>query len=331
MKVRIKQYQGKVRLRLSERGYIWGKRLSVLWTKFLEKGHEKMTVMLIPHNEKRIFNFQISKFTISFFVLLFIVILVTSAYAVIRHTAVKREEQRLLLTYEDLHSNLSKFEQITKNISDIMEDIKPEAEALYELTAGSDELDHLWEYDEVEQAELKEMKKNKHSLPNEIFKLKELQRDIQTTTNTIKSVKNFVDVRNKVVMDLPSTIPNLGHITSLFGWRRSPWGHSREFHCGIDIAASAGVEIHATAPGTVSSAGWTGGLGNTVRIQHKYGFETLYGHCRNVVVSQGQVVKKGDVIGFVGQTGNATGNHCHYEVRLGNVPINPYPYMSRIW
>ena len=68
-----------------------------------------------------------------------------------------------------------------------------------------------------------------------------------------------------------------------------------------------------------------------VRIQHKYGFESVYAHCQRVAVNGSQNVKKGEVVGYVGQTGNATGNHCHYEIRLGNIPINPYPYMSRIW
>jgi murein DD-endopeptidase MepM/ murein hydrolase activator NlpD len=68
-----------------------------------------------------------------------------------------------------------------------------------------------------------------------------------------------------------------------------------------------------------------------IRITHKYGFETIYGHCKSIVVSQGQTIQKGQIIGYVGQTGNATGNHCHYEIRLGGVAINPYPYMSRIW
>jgi murein DD-endopeptidase MepM/ murein hydrolase activator NlpD len=67
-----------------------------------------------------------------------------------------------------------------------------------------------------------------------------------------------------------------------------------------------------------------------IRIQHKYGFESVYGHCMSSAVTVGQKVKKGEIIGRVGQTGNATGNHCHYEIRLG-IPINPYPYMSRIW
>ncbi len=331
MKIKIKQYHSKFRLTFFENYYVFRKRFLKLWDSFVEKGHERMTVMFIPHNERKIFNFQISKFTISFFLLLFLVVLVTSAYAVIRHTAIKREEQRLLMTYEDIRSNLLRFEKLTNSVSELVEEIKPDVEELYELTAGPEEVDQIWDLDDMDRKDYEELRKLQNILPEEIFTIKKLQKDIICTTNTIKTVKNFVDVRSKVVRDTPSIVPNPGHITSLFGWRRSPFGHGRDFHSGIDIAAPPGTEIRATAPGTILAAGWSGGYGWMIRIQHKYGFESVYGHCQRVSVSPGQNIKKGDVVGFVGQTGNATGNHCHYEIRLGNIPINPYPYMSRIW
>lgn len=331
MKVKIKQYHGKFRLKFFEKYYLFRKKFLKVWESFVEKGHEKMTVMFIPHNERKIFNFQISKFTISFFFLLFLVVLVTSSYAVIRHAAVKREEQRLLMTYEDIRSHLLRFEKLTNSVSELVEEVKPDIEELYELTAGPEEIGSIWDMDQIDKKDYEELRRMQHILPEEIFTIKELQRDILCTTNTIKTVKNFVDVRSKVVRDTPSIVPNPGHITSLFGWRRSPFGHGRDFHTGIDIAAPPGTEIRATAPGTVTSAGWSGGYGWMIRIQHKFGFESVYGHCQRVAVSGSQVVRKGEVIGYVGQTGNATGNHCHYEIRLGNIPINPYPYMSRIW
>jgi len=331
MKFRIKHYQNRLRLRFTEKFYMQKKRFGKAWERFVEKGHEKMTIMFIPHNEKRIFNFQISKFTISFFVFLFFVIVVTSSYAFIRNAAVKREEQRLLTTYLDIRSHLIRFEQMTNSIAETVDDIKPEIEELYGLAAGTGETDDLWDMSDYDREGTEELNKMKNILPDEIFTIKEIQKDIVCTTNTIKTIKNFVDVRSKVVKDTPSIVSNEGHITSLFGWRRSPFGHGRDFHTGIDIAASGGTLIRATAPGEIISAGWGGGYGKMIRIRHKYGFETIYGHCRSISIAPGQKISKGQIIGSVGQTGNATGNHCHYEIRLGGVPINPYPYMSRIW
>jgi len=331
MKFKIKDLSSRLRMKIMESFYVFRKKAIRYWDGYVEKGHEKMTIMFIPHNEKNIFNFQISKFTISFFVFLFVVIIVTSSYALIKNAAVKREEQRLMMTYEDIRSHLIRFEKLTNDVETLMEDVKPEVEELYELAAGTDDVDKLWTVEDFDKEDMEALKKMKNILPDEIFTIKELQKDLVCTTNTIKTVKNFIDVRSKVIQDTPSIISNSGHITSLFGWRRSPFGHGRDFHTGIDIAAASGTVIQATAPGVIMSAGWGGGYGHMIRIQHKYGFETIYGHCRSIIVGQGQSVKKGQIIGYVGQTGNATGNHCHYEIRLGGIPINPYPYMSRIW
>lgn len=332
MRFKIRQYQNTFKMRLSENMYFFKRRYGKWWESFREKGHERMTVMFIPHNEKKIFNFQISKFTISFFVMLFVVVLVTSAYAIIKNASSKREEQRLLMNYKDIRSHLIRFEKMTNNIADLMEEIKPEIEEIYELAAGNGGgAKNIWELTDSQPANPEEERALKNLLPEEIYTLRELQRELICSTNTIKTVKNFVDVRSKVINETPSIVPTQGHITSLFGWRRSPFGFGRDFHSGIDIAASSGAEIRATAPGTVGSAGWAGGYGYTVRINHKYGFQTIYGHCSRILVGLGENVRKGQVIALVGQTGSATGNHCHYEMRLGEVAINPYPYMSRIW
>ncbi len=148
--------------------------------------------------------------------------------------------------------------------------------------------------------------------------------------NTIKTVKNFVDVRGKVINDTPSIVPNRGHITSLFGWRRSPFGFGRDFHTGIDIARLRDRDTGDSA-GRGDHVGLVGRLWHMVQIQHKYGFETVYGHCSRVVVNKDDSVGKGQVIAYVGSTGSATGPHCHYEIRLGSVAINPYPYMTGMW
>jgi len=305
------------------------KQMVALRIEYIEKrGHEKMTIMFIPHNEKKLVNFQISKFIIVFFVALFVIIIVTSGYAIIKDNAARREEQRLMSDYADIRSTLLRFEKLTRSVEELVDDLKPEIEELYKLAAGSDETGQIWDFEPVDDPEFKKIK---NIMPSEILTLREIQQDMITSTNAVKTIKNFIEVRNKVIQDTPSTYPNFGHVTSLFGWRRSPFGHGKDFHTGIDIAAAPGTEIVATAPGTVVASGWSGGYGYSVHLRHEYGFETIYAHCQSVVVFLDQVVKKGQVVGHVGQTGNATGPHCHYEIRLGGVAINPYPYMNRAW
>ena len=114
-----------------------------------------------------------------------------------------------------------------------------------------------------------------------------------------------------------------GHITSGFGLRRHPiLGYSR-LHAGIDFGAAYGSAIYAVSDGTVSFAGWHGGHGNYVKLEHGGGFGTGYGHMSRIAVSAGTRVHAGQVIGYVGSTGLSTGPHLHYELYKGGVPVNP--------
>jgi murein DD-endopeptidase MepM/ murein hydrolase activator NlpD len=115
--------------------------------------------------------------------------------------------------------------------------------------------------------------------------------------------------------------PVSGPITSGFGMR---WGR---MHTGIDIAAGYGTPIVAAKSGTVISAGWNGGYGNATIIDHGGGFSTLYGHQSKIIVSEGQSVNQGQVIGYEGCTGHCTGPHVHFETRVNGSPENPLNYL----
>ncbi len=121
--------------------------------------------------------------------------------------------------------------------------------------------------------------------------------------------------------------PVSGTITSPFGYRRNPFGGGMEFHPGLDIAAPMGTTITAAAAGTVISAGWYGGYGNYILIDHGGGMATGYGHCSQIFVSVGQQVQRGQAIGAVGSTGASTGPHVHFEVRIDGKPVDPAAYL----
>ena len=122
-----------------------------------------------------------------------------------------------------------------------------------------------------------------------------------------------------------------GQITSPFGYRTHPIFHSRIFHSGLDIAAPMGTPIKASNSGKVIMAGWYGGYGKVVIIDHGVvrgqPITTLYGHMSSINVSQGQKVSQGQVIGRVGSTGYSTGPHCHFEVRVKGQPRNPLNFI----
>lgn len=121
--------------------------------------------------------------------------------------------------------------------------------------------------------------------------------------------------------------PIAGPITSEFGWRTHPIFGSQRFHSGLDIGGDYGIPIQAAASGVVIEAGWIGGYGNTIMIEHGNGIVTLYGHNESLAVGVGQSVNQGDVIAYCGSTGNSTGPHCHFEVRLGGEPVSPWNYL----
>lgn len=121
--------------------------------------------------------------------------------------------------------------------------------------------------------------------------------------------------------------PVSGPVTSGFGWRIHPIFGTQKFHTGIDMGVGYGTSIRATDSGNVILAGWCGGYGNAVIIDHGNGISTLYAHCSRLYVSYGQAVSKGQSVAAVGSTGYSTGPHLHFEVRVSGVPVNPWGYL----
>ena len=125
----------------------------------------------------------------------------------------------------------------------------------------------------------------------------------------------------------PSIWPVTGAITSQFGYRSSPMTGASTFHEGIDIGVDYGTPVRSTASGKISQAGWVSGYGNLVEVDHGNSMVTRYGHNSMLLVVEGQEVKTGDIIALAGSTGNSTGPHVHYEVRINGVPTNPILFL----
>jgi murein DD-endopeptidase MepM/ murein hydrolase activator NlpD len=133
--------------------------------------------------------------------------------------------------------------------------------------------------------------------------------------------------RQSLLNSTPSIRPTRGWMTSKFGYRISPYSGKPAMHNGIDIAAAPGTPVFATADGVVTYASFDETYGKLVTIDHGYGIMTRFAHNSQVYVQIGQKVNRWDVIAAVGTTGRSTGPHCHYEVRLNNIPINPLNYI----
>jgi murein DD-endopeptidase MepM/ murein hydrolase activator NlpD len=126
----------------------------------------------------------------------------------------------------------------------------------------------------------------------------------------------------------PTLWPVNGRLMSPFGGRTDPLNGEGAMHTGVDLAASMGTPVHATADGIVSHASWANQYGNLVVIDHGDGMQTYYAHLSAFSVIEGQEIRRGDVLGHSGATGRVTAPHLHYEVRIGGTPVNPYKYLA---
>ncbi len=305
------------------------KRAKDWWERFLKKGRERITVMFIPHSEKRIVNFHISIFAISLFVGILTVTVVVTSLLIINHTSTIKEVSKLKLYGANSEKQIKKYKSEINRLYDIFQKFKPEITYLYSLTPGND-VDALWAKGGVASTKPAEGYENEQSPSIELLNIEEVERELKTTKKVMGKIKAFLETRKKILESTPSLWPVRGYIISRFGDRTSPYTFRKESHLGIDISAFPGAEIRAAAPGSVESIRWDPVLGLTVSIRHKYGFSTSYAHCQRVSVDPEQKVSKGEVIGYVGRTGKVTRHICFYQVRIGTEYVDPMPYLNKI-
>jgi murein DD-endopeptidase MepM/ murein hydrolase activator NlpD len=161
-----------------------------------------------------------------------------------------------------------------------------------------------------------------------VNKLNNLHARANFQNKSFEEIDAMIHDKAKLLAAIPAIQPvsnkELNRIASGFGSRIDPVYKVSKFHAGLDFAAPVGTPIYATADGRVKSASRDeGGFGNHVIINHGYGYETLYGHMVKIKARAGQSVKRGEIIGWVGNTGKSTGPHCHYEVHKNNNPVDP--------
>ena len=146
------------------------------------------------------------------------------------------------------------------------------------------------------------------------------------TTNLAGRQRNIF-VRGDVNV-LPGVWPVNGRLMGGYGRRSDPFSGEGEMHKGVDISAPMGTPVKAAADGIIIHAGWNGGYGRCVIVDHGNNYQTLYGHLSRLDVMEGQEIRQGETLGSVGTTGHSTGPHLHYEVHVGSTPVNPYRFLA---
>ncbi|MFZ5861692.1 MAG: M23 family metallopeptidase [Nitrospirota bacterium] len=164
--------------------------------------------------------------------------------------------------------------------------------------------------------------------------MRELEEDLATLQvlaakqeQSFQELTEGIQHRRAKWASTPSIWPVKGWVTSGFGPRLSPFTGHPAMHRGVDISVPENTPFVSPANGMVTFAGWDGGLGNAIKIDHGYGYQTAYGHLNKILVRRGQRVKRGDTIGLVGSTGLSTGPHLHYQVSVNSAPTNPLRFV----
>jgi murein DD-endopeptidase MepM/ murein hydrolase activator NlpD len=170
--------------------------------------------------------------------------------------------------------------------------------------------------------------KNSEIIINTTRKLDQITSQLYVQSKSFDEVFNLAKRKEELLAAIPAIQPvankDLRRIGSYFGYRTDPFYKVTKFHEGIDFTATVGTDIYATGDGTVASIEYSRrGYGNMVIISHGFGYETVYAHMSKMNVKPGQNVKRGQVIGHVGNTGKSTSPHLHYEVRKNGLPVDP--------
>ena len=162
------------------------------------------------------------------------------------------------------------------------------------------------------------------------MKVDVLEKEIYVQAKSYDEVLEMAKNQEVRMENIPAIQPvmnkDLKRVASGYGMRIDPVYHVRKFHQGMDFTAPTGTEVFATGNAKVSFVGWKQGYGNTVILDHGFGYQTLYAHLYKALVRKGQKVRRSDIIALVGNTGKSTGPHLHYEVRLNGRPVDPRNY-----
>ena len=236
---------------------------------------------------------------------------------------------RLELLKRIIHSDFKLIQEIQKQKA-LIEAKKDE------LQQKKNKLDALAEEAKKAEDQIRAKKEEQQQIMNEAKRQKDaaaaMEADLIAESNNVRRLiqarSGSLQGEGTVVQGSGTFIwPCNGPITSPFGYRTHPIFGTTIYHAGMDIGVDYGTPIHAADGGTVILAGWCGGYGNAVIIDHGNGLQTLYGHNTSVAVSEGQAVSQGEVIAYAGSTGYSTGPHCHFEVRENGEAVDPMGYL----
>ena len=242
-------------------------------------------------------------------------------------------EKQLLREKESMQSQLEILNQQVDQMQIVMTDLQQRDDNLYRVLFGAEPIplsirqgtQHKIDYyDSI--AAMTDTQLAADLTQKVDMLAKELYTQAKSYDEVLEMAKNQEIRMENIPAIQPVMNKDLKRVASGYGMRIDPVYHVRKFHQGMDFSAPIGTDVFATGNAKVEFAGWRQGYGNTVILDHGYGYKTLYAHLYKVLVRKGQKVRRSDMVALVGNTGKSTGPHLHYEVRLNGKPVDPRNY-----
>ncbi len=295
-------------------------------------GKQRFTVMFIPHSEKKIFNFQVTVFSLIFICVLLAAIIVGFFGLSTNFTGVQKllsEKSNNLknvdASLEVLREEVGQLQQIARTFESTLNNTLSilGVDNMRNASSGvsKGDLTSFFSVEELNDGTLRELSE-----------LQSLRAYLMNVVDPLNEISNVLLAQKELLVDIPTLWPVKGvkpNITAGFGPAVHPFTGQWYLHKGIDIAYGYGIPILSTANGKVIQIEYEPlGFGHYVVIRHKYGFYTRYAHLQKVLVKKGQQVERGAIIGTMGSSGLSTGPHLHYEVRIGSQVVDPLKYLS---
>lgn len=267
-----------------------------------KKAFTPITIMLIPHSNRKPLNLKVPSIGILVSILLWF-IGTTYVFSVAVDTFEYNNMKERLGYYS------SQFIEMKATVS-ALKKAETEFRKLFALDTREKVLENMDTSD------------------NGAIDMEALKEQLKNTLETVGEIKDYLSQQRDLYMSTPKGWPVAGEITSHYGKRKHPKTNKEDFHAAVDIRSNPGNPVTATADGIVSFSGWNGGNGNLIVIEHGFGYSTFYAHNKMNAVKVGQRIRRGDIIAYIGSTGNTTGPHVHYEVWENGKPVNPRIYIE---
>ena len=259
-----------------------------------------------------------------FGLLSFIVLLNTPYFETPKNRKQAREIENLKLRYAILNKKMEEVEDVIKFIEDRDNNLY----RVYFNTSPIPEEERKAGFKDADRYKDLEGYDNSQLVTNTTKRIDVLRKELAIQSKSLDDILKMAKAKDKLLAAIPAIQPvrneNLKRMVSGFGYRTDPFTKARKMHEGMDFTAKTGTPIYATGDGVVARADNTvSGFGNHIVIRHGFGYETLYAHLSKYKCRAGQLVKRGDIIGFVGSTGRSEGPHLHYEVHKNGRVVNP--------